>query len=276
MFIERSKISLSHIQNKMLKSAWGNKAVESVLVERISYLSDGLNVKGYLAYPKETSRKYPCIIFCRGGFANAGALDDFYAQGILGQIASWGYVVLETQYRGNVGGEGKDEFGGKDLNDVLNLIDLADELDFANNNIWGIEGWSRGGMMTYLALTKNHNFKAAISTGGISDLNCMADNSKFMERLLNHYGTELNEKLCYNRSIMNFTEKLSKTTPMLIIHGLNDERISPKQSLDLSYKLVEQNIKHRLILLEDGDHFLKSHKKEVDEFRKNWFGKYLK
>ncbi len=276
MFIERTKISLSHIQNKMLKSAWGNKAVESAVVERISYLSDGLNVKGYLAYPKKTTGKYPCIIFCRGGFANAGALDDFYAQGILGQIASWGYVVFETQYRGNVGGEGKDEFGGKDLNDVLNLIDLADELDFANNNIWGIEGWSRGGMMTYLALTKNHNFKAAISSGGISDLNCSADNSKFIERLLNHYGTELNEKLCYNRSIINFTEKLSKTTPMLIIHGLNDERISPKQSLSLSNKLIDQNIKHRLILLEDGDHFMKSHKKEVDEFRKNWFGKYLK
>ncbi len=276
MFLERNIISLPQIQNNMLKSAWSTGAIDSVIVEQMSYLSDGLNVKGYIAYPKDISKKYPCIIFCRGGFADAGALDNFYAQGILGQIASWGYVVFETQYRGNVGGEGKDEFGGNDLNDVLNLIDLANELEFADKNIWGIEGWSRGGMMTYLTLTKNYNFKAAISIGGISDLSCTSNESKFMDKLLKHYGTELNEKLCYERSVINFTEKLSKTTPLLIIHGLKDNRVSPKQSLELSNNLLEYDIEHRLILLENGDHFLRNHKKEVDKFRKDWFNKYLK
>jgi hypothetical protein len=29
-------------------------------------------------------------------------------------------------------------------------------------------------------------------------------------------------------------------------------------------------------MLEGGDHFLKSHRKEVDEMRKAWFEKYLK
>ncbi len=276
MFLERTKITLPAIQKKMLKSAWQSESVDSVTLEKMSYLSDGLKVKGYLAYPKNTGKKYPCIIFCRGGYADAGALDDFYAQGILGQIASWGYVVFETQYRGNDGGEGKDEFGGNDVNDVLNLIALADELEFANKEVWGIEGWSRGGMMTYLTLTKNHNFKAAISSGGISNLTCSDSENKFLEKLLKHYGSKLNEELCYKRSIINFTEKFSKTTPLLILHGLNDTRVLPQQSLDLSYKLIKQNIEHRLILLENGDHFLRSHKKEVDEFRKNWFNKYLK
>ncbi len=276
MFLERTKITLPAIQKKMLKSAWQNESVDSVILEKMSYLSDGLKVKGYLAYPKDTGKKYPCIIFCRGGYADAGALDDFYAQGILGQIASWGYVVFETQYRGNDGGEGKDEFGGSDVNDVLNLITLADELEFANKEVWGIEGWSRGGMMTYLTLTKNHNFKAAVSSGGISNISCTDNENKFLEKLLKHYGSQLNEELCYKRSVLNFTEKFSKSTPLLILHGLNDRRVSPRQSLDLSYKLIEQNIEHRLILLENGDHFLRSHKKEVDEFRKNWFNKYLK
>ncbi len=276
MFLERTKITLPAIQKKMLKSAWQSESVDSVTLEKMSYLSDGLKVKGYLAYPKNTGKKYPCIIFCRGGYADAGALDDFYAQGILGQIAGWGYVVFETQYRGNDGGEGKDEFGGNDVNDVLNLIALADELEFANKEVWGIEGWSRGGMMTYLTLTKNHNFKAAISSGGISNLTCSDSENKFLEKLLKHYGSKLNEELCYKRSIINFTEKFSKTTPLLILHGLNDTRVLPQQSLDLSYKLIKQNIEHRLILLENGDHFLRSHKKEVDEFRKNWFNKYLK
>ena len=51
------------------------------------------------------------------------------------------------------------------MNDVLNLIPLAEEFDFADKDKWGIEGWSRGGMMTYLALTKNYNFKCAIVLG---------------------------------------------------------------------------------------------------------------
>ena len=40
----------------------------------------------------------------------------------LGRMATWNYVVVTNQYRGNDEGEGKEEFGGKDINDVLNLI----------------------------------------------------------------------------------------------------------------------------------------------------------
>jgi dipeptidyl aminopeptidase/acylaminoacyl peptidase len=50
----------------------------------------------------------------------------------------------------------------------------------------------------------------------------------------------------------------------------------PHDSLDLSYKLLNLKIPYRLVMLEGGDHFLKSHRKEVDEMRKNWFEKYLK
>ncbi|MEE9432174.1 MAG: prolyl oligopeptidase family serine peptidase [Melioribacteraceae bacterium] len=275
MFIDREKILLKDMQIRMLKSAWGNSSTDSA-VERITYLSDELKIKGYLAYPSDTSKKYPCIIWCRGGFGNAGALDDFIAQGILGQIASWGYVVFETQYRGNVGGEGKDEFGGEDLNDIFSLIPLADELEFADKNLWGIEGWSRGGMMTYLALTKPNKFKVAITSGGITNLNCSKDESTFMKKLLAHYGNNLDDKHCSQRSIINFVDEMTKDVPLLIMHGLNDDRIPPHHSLDLSVKLIENRIKHRLVMFEDGDHFLRNHKKEIDKLRKKWFDKYLK
>lgn len=275
MIIDRKIVAIPEIQSKILKSGWGDEAIENTILEKITYLSDGLKIKGYLAYPKTITQKLPCIIWCRGGFANAGKLDDFYAKAILGQLASWGYVVFETQYRGNDGGEGKDEFGGSDLNDVLNLIPLAEEIKFANTNIWGIEGWSRGGMMTYLALTKNHNFKAAVSTGGISNIECNINESSFMKKLVNLPKEVVNEKFCESRTILNFMDKFSKSTPILLIHGLEDERIPPHHSLDLSYKFIENNITHKLVMLENGDHFLKSHKKEVDTLRKNWFKKYL-
>ncbi|MBL1214429.1 MAG: S9 family peptidase [Ignavibacteriae bacterium] len=280
LILSREEVSLNPTQLKMAESGWGNDAIENTVVEKITYNSDGLKVKGFIAYPKNSSEKHPCIIWCRGGIGNSGAIDSFNARGIFGQLASWGYVVFASQYRGNVGGEGKDEFGGSDVNDVLNLIPLANEIPQADKNLWGIEGWSRGGMMTYLALTKTSKFKAAVVTGGIADLRCNSAESRFMRKLyetsIGTFGTDNFNSKCHSRSIVNFPEKLSKETPLLLIHGNADTRVLPRDSLDLSVKLLQQNIPFRLLMLENGDHFLKNHRKEVDTNRKMWFEKYLK
>ncbi|HRN27341.1 MAG TPA: prolyl oligopeptidase family serine peptidase [Ignavibacteriaceae bacterium] len=278
--INREIINLSEQQQKMIGSGWGKDSLEKTVVEKVIYLSDGFKVSGYIAYPKDDTKKYPCIVWCRGGIGDAGAIDKFTARGIYGQLASWGYCVFASQYRGNDGSEGQDDFGGDDLNDVLNLIPVAHEIPQANKDVWGIEGWSRGGMMTYLTLTKTNIFKAAIVLGGIANLHCNSDESKFMRRLyeqtLGKYEEDEFKKACKTRSIINFADQLSKTTPILIIHGNADNRVLPHDSLDLSYKLLDLKIPYRLVMLEGGDHFLKSHRKEVDEMRKNWFEKYLK
>ena len=278
--LERQKISLTDLQLKMIESGWGKDVVENTVVEKITYLSDGLKVKGYIAYPTDNSNKYPCIIWCRGGIGNSGAIDKFTARGMFGQIANWGYCVFSSQYRGNDGGEGHDDFGGDDLNDIINLTSLADEIPQADTNIWGIEGWSRGGMMTYLSLTRTNIFKAAVIIGGIANLRCSKDESKFRQRLhkqiLNKFEESEFKSRCEKRSIINFPEKLSRTTPLLIIHGNNDEQVTPNDSLDMSYKLLELKILYRLVMLEDGYRYLKSHRKEVDEMRKKWFESYLK
>lgn len=280
MIIEREIIQLSIQQERMIASGWGEDVVENSVVEKITYLSDNLKVKGYTAYPKNPVGKYPCVIWCRGGIGNAGAIDKFNARGIFGQIASWGYCVFASQYRGNDGGEGHDNFGGDDINDVLNLIPLAEEVPFADKNNWGIEGWSRGGMMTYLTLTKTDIFKAAIILGGIANLRCNSSESKFMRRLYEHtlgrYDTVEFFDRCESRSIINFPERLSDKTPILIIHGNKDDRVLPHDSIDLSYKLLELKRNFRLLMLEGGDHFLKSHRKEVDKMRKEWLDKWLK
>lgn len=280
LILERNKLKLTDSQLKIIKSGWGADAVDNAVVRKITYTSDGLKVKGYIAYPKDDTKKYPCIIWNRGGIGNAGAIDSFNAQGIFGQLASWGYVVFASQYRGNDGGEGVDEFGGSDINDVMNLIPLAEEIETADNSIWGIEGWSRGGMMTFLALTKADLFKAAVVTGGIANLRCNADESPFMKKLyqatMGQYGSDDFQSKCDSRSVINFADKLSKETPLLLMHGTDDKRVLPHDTLELSLKLIELKIKFRLVMFEEGDHFLKSHRKEVDTLRKMWFDKHLK
>jgi hypothetical protein len=47
------------------------------------------------------------------------------------------------------------------------------------------------------------------------------------------------------------------------------------QSLAVSKGLLKRNIHHRLVLFENGDHFLKQHRKAVDQLRKEWYFKYL-
>lgn len=287
LILERKEILLSDSQNKMIARGWGQEILENTVTEKIFYLSDGLKVKGYISYPKDKSKKYPCIIWNRGGIGNKGAIDSFTARGIFGQLASWGYIVFATQYRGNDGGEGHDEFGGDDVNDILNLIPLADEIENADSKNWGIEGWSRGGMMTYLTLTRTDipaypagGFKCAIVSGGIANLRCNSDESTFMRRLYEATMGKYKEKdfyeKCESRSIVKFPEKLPKNTPILIIHGTDDERVLPHDSIDLSYKLLELKIPFRLVMLEGGDHFLKKHRKEVDEMRRKWFERFLK
>ena len=285
IILEREEIILSESQNKMIASGWGQEVLDNTITEKISYMSDGLKVNGYVSYPIDKSKKYPCIIWNRGGYENKGVIDQFTARGKFGQITSWGYVVFASQYRGSARSEGKHEIGGSDVNDILNLIPLSDEFTFANSKRWGIEGWSRGGLMTYLTLTRTDNsaypaggFKCAIVTGGIVNLRCNSEESTFMRRLyevtLGKYKEKEFYEKCESRSIVKFPEKLPKDTPILIIHGTKDERVLPHDSIDLSYHLLRLKIPFRLVMLEGGDHFLKKHRKEVDEMRRKWFEKY--
>ena len=64
--------------------------------------------------------------------------------------------------------------------------------------------------------------------------------------------------------------------PYLLIHGAQDETVSSNQSIELANKFKEYDIAHKLVLPENGDHFLRKNRKEVDEFRREWYERYLK
>jgi len=274
--IEREEIKLSPVHERMVISGWGREACENTITEKITYISDGLKVKGYIAYPKNPgNEKLPCIIWNRGGYEENGAIDQFTAKGIFGSIANWGYVVFASQYRGNDGGEGEEQLGGDDVNDVLNLIPLADEFPFADTTRWGIEGWSRGGMMTCLTLLKNPEFKCAVLAGAVSNVPAYAQRSqRFFPALKAQLGEDVYNEAIERRNIISKAEFLPDI-PYLLFHGGKDDTVPVIQTLDLAKKLYEQNYTCRLVILEEGDHYLRAYRKEVDAMRKMWFEKYL-
>jgi dipeptidyl aminopeptidase/acylaminoacyl peptidase len=253
--------------------------LDKVDIRSITYLSDGLKVKGYLAVPKE-EKKLPCVIYNRGGSRSFGALNDEEALYLLGRIASWGYVVAASQYRGNAGGEGKEEFGGADVHDVLNLIPLLEALPQADTLRIGMYGWSRGGMMTYLALTRTNRIAAAVIGGGSSDLFDGLERRPDMEKsvyaaLIPNYAKD-KEAALTARSAIRWPEKINKKTPLLLLHGSADWRVDPTEVLAMVSALYKCKQPVRFVFFEGGDHGLSEYQGEVNRLIKDWLDHYVR
>ena len=158
------------------RKAIATAADATFAVERIVYESDGLRIVGFLAYPKgaaEGAARLPCVLFNRGGNRDYGAHTPENFLNRARRITAWGYVLFASNYRGSPGSEGQDEFGGRDVDDVHNAIRVFDNLAFADPDRIGMWGHSRGGMMTYIALTKTDRIRAAVIGAGVADLERM-------------------------------------------------------------------------------------------------------
>ncbi len=283
MILSEEEINLSDEKLKFIESGWGKEVVNDVSVKKIVYESDGLKVNGYIAHPKnetdiintkEIDQKYPLIIWNRGGSRKDGIIDEFLARGIFGEIASWGYVVLSSEYRE------EEEFGGGDVNDIMNLLPLADELSYCDSKRIGMEGWSRGGMMTYLVLSRTDRIKCAVIISGLADL---FRSEEQREDMRNSYrklfgSKDENEfiKRKQERSAVFFADRINKSTKILLIHGTADKKVSHQDSIDMYEILRANRIESELKLIEGGDHYLKKNRKEIAGLRKTWFDKFLK
>jgi dipeptidyl aminopeptidase/acylaminoacyl peptidase len=254
--------------------------LDSIDVFNITYMSDGLRIKGYMVKPKTKGKKYPCIIYNRGGNRDFGALKVSNAAITLGQLAKEGYIVIASQYRGNGGSEGKEEFGGKDVNDILILTEALKEIGDADTERIGMYGWSRGGMMTYLALARTNKIKVAAVGGAVSDaFESIKDRPEMekevMSELIPNYFENKQEELT-KRSAIKWANKFSKEVPILVLHGNSDWRVKPEQSLRLALEFEKYRIPYRLIMFEGSDHGITEFRAEVNEHVLNWFNKYLK
>jgi dipeptidyl aminopeptidase/acylaminoacyl peptidase len=245
---------------------------------KIVYLSDGLKVTGYMSAPKKTG-KYPCVIYNRGGNREFGALNNNSVIRFLGEMASWGYVVVASQYRGNDGGEGKEEFGGSDVNDILNLVPFLSHIDKADTSRIGMYGWSRGGMMTYLALTKTNQIKAAVVGSGLADALLNTKKRPGMDSVFAELapGYRSNrDSLLRTRSAVYWADKICATTPLLLLTGSADWRVSPEEQLEMVNALYKVNHPFRFQFFEGGDHSLIEHLVEVNHCARNFLDRYVR
>ena len=123
-------------------------------------------MRGYVGVPREEKGPLPAVIFNRGGNRAFSVLRPQ----VICKYAAQGFVVLGSQYRGNCGGTGQEEFGGADVNDVLRLIDIALELPGTFKGGVYMAGHSRGGMMTYRCCALDDRIVAAAVGSGTNFL----------------------------------------------------------------------------------------------------------
>lgn len=248
---------------------------KKVNIYKMVYNSDGRKIVGFIAEPKNTRSKLPCIIWNRGGSRDFGLITDKQLFGSIAELASCGYVVMASQYSGNGGSEGVDRMGGDDIYDVLNLRDVIRKYVYADEKRIGMYGWSRGGMMTYMALGKVKWIRAAVVGGAPTDqVRAPKFRPGWEKHQIEMYGGGKKENT--KRSAIYWPEKIYKKAPILIMHGSADWRVDPKDSIRLAERLYEEKVPFRLVVFEGGDHGLSEFREETRVMTEQWFDKYLK
>ncbi len=282
-FIDIKEIYFTPELKKRLQAVLGGEKIKKA--EKISkkvagfqftYLSGKKKISGLLALPKiHTAKKIPCIIYNRGGNKDFGILRPGALFVNLGRLAVEGYVVIASQYSGNSLSDGKDEYGGKDINDVIALYSILKTISFVDIKKIGMYGGSRGGMMTFLVLKKVKWVKAVCIRSGLYNLVKNANLRPEMKKVFKEaFGGSKKEMI--KRSVEYWADKLPKNVPILMLHGSADWRASPIDALETSKKFIRYKIPHRLVLFEGADHFLTEFSDEENLMTISWFNRYLK
>lgn len=241
----------------------------------ITYKSDSLLVNGIIAEPKKEG-KFPVIIFNRGGNKEIGKVAKAKTLYSLvygaSKLAKEGYVIMASCYRES------DEFGGEDINDVLNLIETVKDVKKADPNRIGMFGWSRGGMMTYLALKKSDVITTAIVGNGPTDLSELIIDRPEMEtkvcaKLIPNYEKNKKEEL-RKRSVIYWADELDKDASLLILCGTEDKRVNPNQADKIAHKLTEINYDFILKKFKTN-HSFSNKREELNKLLINWFNDKL-
>ncbi|MFC3884388.1 alpha/beta hydrolase family protein [Bacillus songklensis] len=247
----------------------------NVDIHKITYMSDGLKIKGFLLKPKEIDGKLPLLVYSRGGMHDYGAVN----RNKLVYLSSWakkGYVVVTTQYRGNGGSEGVETYGGDDIHDVINLIRLAEKLPYVNPNQKVAIGYSRGGMMTYLLMKNGIQFDAVAIVSGITDMFQFYDQRrpKIQKELRKMVGSPKEEQDKYkSRSAVYWSDKIH--SPLLILHGTGDKKVHYTQAEKLVKQLKQQKKEHKYVLYEGANHPLQEYFNEYNQEIDRWFASHL-
>jgi dipeptidyl aminopeptidase/acylaminoacyl peptidase len=203
----------------------------------VTYLCQGLKVKGFLAIPKAHG-VYDGFLYLRGGIKNVGQV----RLARITQFASYGFVVMAPFYRGNQGGEGNEDFVGEDRYDALAALRLLQQHPNVNEKRIHVFGFSRGGAMALHTAILEPRVCSVAVWGGVSDVALTywerEDLRRMMKRVIGGTPAKYPERYRWRTPLYEI-ENIH--APVLIIHGEKDRNVSIEHAYRLEKRLKELN-----------------------------------
>jgi dipeptidyl-peptidase 4 len=249
--IRRNKKAITAVQNKVvnesrkLKNTLSQYALGEAEFIRVPN-SKGDTLNGWMLRPVnfDPSKKYP-VLFCNYGGPGSQQVANRY-----GAVSMWhqmlaqnGFIVVSVDNTGT-GFRGEEfkkktylQLGKYEIEDQIDAAKYLGSLPFVDKNRIGHWGWSYGGFMSSLAITKGADvFKAAVAVAPVTSWRYY-DNI-YTERYMRT--PQENPKGYDDNSPINYTHLIKGK--YLIIHGTADDNVHFQNSVEMIKALVKNNV----------------------------------
>jgi dipeptidyl aminopeptidase/acylaminoacyl peptidase len=243
---------------------------------------DGTIVSGYLYKPLDyvPGKRYPTILRPHGGPVWA-----YYAEfdHLPQLLAANGYAVLFPNPRGSTGYGEKHakaifaDWGNKDFQDDMAMVDYAIEQGIADAEKLGVGGWSYGGISTDFIIAQTKRFKAAISGAGSALFISEYGHDQYQKDYEIELGHPWENKAAWEK-VSPFYKVADITTPALFMGGDVDWNV-PILGGEQMYQALKRLGRTTELVVYPGEfHEFKtpSHIKDRLERYLAWYGHYVK
>lgn len=257
-----------HNQNgKLIRTLVDNeKLKEKLLGFRLSEkefikvpVDDDLELNGWMVKPQDfdPTKKYPVLMFVYGGPGSQTVKDQYDGgNGFWYQmLASRGYIVVSVDNRGT-GARGRDfrtvtyqQLGKYEIQDQIDAAKWLGTQSYVDASRIGIWGWSYGGYMSSLGITKGADvFKMAMAVAPVT--NWRFYDSIYTERYMRT--PQENGDGYDDNSPINHVEKLKGN--YLLVHGSADDNVHFQNTTRMISALVDADKQFDLFIYPDKNH----------------------
>jgi len=227
--------------------------------EFLTIYTDNADLNAWVIKPPDFDRnkKYPLFMFLYGGPGSQKVLNKYEGSNFYWyqMLAQKGYIVACVDNRGT-GGKGSEfkkmtykELGKYETIDQIDAAKYFGNLDYIDKDRIGIQGWSYGGYMSSLAITKGADFfKLAVAIAPVT--NWRYYDNIYTERYMQT--PQENPSGYDNNSPINHVEKLKGK--YLLIHGTADDNVHVQNTYEMTSALVRANKQFDLFVYPDKNH----------------------
>ncbi len=225
---------------------------------------DGLELEGVLIRPLDGRKSAPLIVTVHGGPESHMSNGWLTYYSYPGQVAAArGFAVFYPNYRGSTGRgvafakSSQGDYAGQEFDDILDGIDALAADGTIDPKKVGVTGGSYGGFASAWMATKHTaRFAASVMFVGISDQVSKYGTTDIPNEMYLVHSRKWPWKHWEHfreRSPVTYVEQAR--TPILILHGKNDPRVHPTQSMELfRYLKTIGKVPVRLVLYPGEGH----------------------